>query len=86
MTFLFMLSCILVTNKFCSMYSYWVYGISTSFIPYIFIAVLLLPELPLLSITVQVCTPASRDLSMPSDIVDEVELEAKQELQVDDHL
>ena len=47
---------------------------------------MLVPEFPLLSVTVQVCAPASRDLNMFSDIVDEVELEAKQELQVDDHL
>lgn len=57
-----------------------------SLVPYIFISVLLLPELSLLSVTVQVCTPVSCDLSMFSDIADEVELEAKQELQVDDHL
>ena len=55
-------------------------------LPYIFICVLLLPELPLLSVTVQVCTPASRDFSMLSVMEEEVELEAKQELQVDDHL
>ena len=51
-----------------------------------FICVLLLPELPLLSVAVQVCTPASRDRSMFSEMEGEVELEAKQELHVDDHL
>ena len=48
--------------------------------------VVLVPVFPILSVAVQVCTPLSRYLSMFSVMEDEVELEAKQDLQVDDHL
>ena len=52
--------------------------------PTIFICIEALPLFPMLSMTVQVCTPASRDLNMLSDIELEEELEAKQLLQVED--
>jgi len=55
-------------------------------LPTIFMRVLLLPVYPLLSLTLQVWTPASRDLRKFSEIVCEDELEAKQLLQFEDQL
>ena len=55
-------------------------------LPTIFIVVESLPVLPTLSVAVHVCTPRSRDFNTLSLMLLEVELEAKQELQVDDHL
>ena len=55
-------------------------------IPTIFIVVLLFPVLPMPSLTLQVCTPASRAVKKFCDIELEEELEAKQLLQVEDQL
>ena len=51
-----------------------------------FIVVELFPIFPTLSVAVHVCTPLSRDLSMLSVILGELEPDAKHELHVDDHL
>ena len=48
--------------------------------------VVLLPVFPVLSVVVHVWIPRSRDLRKLSVMDDEKELEAKHELQVDDHL
>ena len=60
--------------------------ITISCSPTIFMVVVLLPVFPIPSVAVHVCTPLSRDLNIVSLILSEVELEAKQDLQVDDHL
>ena len=54
--------------------------------PTMFIVVELFPIFPTLSVAVHVCTPLSRDLSMLSVILGEVEPDAKHDLHVDDHL
>ena len=55
-------------------------------LPTIFMVVELLPVFPIVSVAVHVCTPLSRDLNIVSLILKELELEAKQDLHVDDHL